>query len=182
MTTPVTAPRAATASRLTTATRRVASAGLAALAFAALTACGTTETTTSASIEPVTITALSGASVTVPGDKPTAMFYFSVGCGACVGGAKALGEAAEKTGGSADFVLVDIDPGESAQIVSGFQDYTETTDVPAVIDTDASLSRRFQVAAQSTLIVVDPAGAVTYRAQDPSTDQIIAELAKAATK
>lgn len=177
MTTFVTMPRAGTTVR-----RRIAGAGIAVLAFAALTACGTEDTATSTSTEPVTITALSGATVTVPGDKPTAMFYFSVGCGECVKGARSLTEAAETASGSAQFVLVDMDPGESKDIVSSFQDFTGTTDVPAVIDTDASLSRRYQVAALSTLIVVDPAGAVTYRAKDPSADQITAALAKAAAQ
>ena len=35
------------------------------------------------------------------------------------------------------------------------------------------------MAALSTLLVVDPGGAVAYRAADPSADQITAALAKA---
>ncbi len=176
MTTFLTTPRTRTTSRLSTTWRRAASAGVAALAFAALTACGTDDTTTSTSTEPVTITTLSGTTMTVPGDKPTAMFYFSVGCGECVGDAKSLAQAAERLGDKADFVLVDMDPGESAQIVSGFQDFTGTKDVPAVIDTGATLTKRYSVASLSTLIVVDPAGKVTYRAKDPSADQITTAL------
>ena len=69
-----------------------------------------------------------------------------------------------------------IDPGESAQTVAGFQDFTGTQALPAVIDTGATLTTRLSVASLSTLVVVDPAGKVTYRAPDPSAAQITTAL------
>jgi hypothetical protein len=45
-------------------------------------------------------------------------------------------------------------------------------DLPAASDHDASLGRRYQVAALSTLLVIDPAGAVTYRAVDPGISDL----------
>ncbi|WP_344870137.1 TlpA family protein disulfide reductase, partial [Rhodococcus aetherivorans] len=107
---------------------------------------------------------------------PTALFFFSVGCGECVGGAKSVAQAAGQLGDKASFVLVDMDPGESAQTVAGFQDFTGTQALPAVIDTGATLTTRLSVASLSTLVVVDPAGKVTYRATDPSADQITTAL------
>jgi hypothetical protein len=160
-------------------TRRTVSAALAALAVTVLAACGTDTASPRAATDPVTVTALSGAPVTVPSGKPTAMFFFSVGCGECVGGAKSLSQAARQLGDTAAFVLVDMDPAEPAQVVTDFQQQTGTDTVPAVIDTDATLTKRYSVAALSTLLVVDPGGAVAYRAADPSADQITAALAKA---
>ncbi|MDV8128866.1 TlpA family protein disulfide reductase [Rhodococcus qingshengii] len=167
-------------------TRRTAAAALALTAALMLTACNSTDnsappapgapTGTSA---PAQFTTVSGSTVSVPGEKPTAVFFFSVGCGACVGGAKALAGAAEKLGSAASFVLVDMNPGESAQTVTGFQSDTGTQAIPAVIDTGATLTTRYSVAALSTLLVIDPSGKVSYRATDPSTDQITDALRKA---
>ncbi|MBF6202451.1 TlpA family protein disulfide reductase, partial [Nocardia cyriacigeorgica] len=94
-----------------------------------------------------------GASVSVPATKPAALFFFSVGCGECVGGATSLAQAAERVGDKAVFVLVDMDPGESAQTVTGFQDSTGTRALPAVVDTGATLTKRYSVASLSTLVV-----------------------------
>ena len=50
---------------------------------------------------------------------------------------------------------------------------------PAAIDQGATLSQRFDVAALSTLIIVDSDGRVTFRATDPDAETIIGELEKA---
>ena len=149
-----------------------------------VTACGITDTAqTTSSSSPAaptaTLTTLDGAPVTIPGSKPAALFFFSVGCGACVGGATSLAQSATAVGDKADFLAVDMDPRESPETVRGFLDHIKAPQLPATIDTGAALSRRFQVAALSTLIVIDPRGGkVTYRATDPTADQIKAELAK----
>jgi hypothetical protein len=89
------------------------------------------------------------------------------------------GLSATAVGDKADFLAVDMDPRESPETVRGFLDHIKAPQLPATIDTGAALSRRFQVAALSTLIVIDPRGGkVTYRATDPTADQIKAELAK----
>jgi hypothetical protein len=51
--------------------------------------------------------------------------------------------------------------------------------LPAVIDTAGALTRRFQVSAPSTLVVVDASGAVTERATDPTAQDITAAVKKA---
>jgi hypothetical protein len=76
----------------------------------------------------------------------------------------------------------DNDPGESTQTVRDFPDFIKAPKLPAVIDTGAVLTHRFHVAALSTLIVVDTAGTVTYRATDPTAAQIQAEQAKAGAR
>lgn len=168
-------------------TRRRALSILGALAAGslALTACGTTDTRSAALDQepPAQVTGIDGQQIALPATgEPTAVFFFSVGCGECVGGVRFLGEAAtaaEQAGDQASFLAVDMDPGESAEIIEGFMEYVDAEHVPAAIDTDAALSQRFQVAALSTLIVVDANGEVTFRATDPDAETITAELDKA---
>lgn len=131
------------------------------------------------------VTSIDGKTISVPAaGEPTAVFFFSVGCGECVNGVRSLGEAAtaaDKAGTIATFLAVDLDPGETRQTIEEFMQHVDAEHVPAAIDTDAALSQRFQVAALSTLIVIDADGKVTFRATDPSAETITAELVKAET-
>ncbi|AUM19294.1 TlpA disulfide reductase family protein [Rhodococcus ruber] len=170
----------------------LALATTAALAAGA-TACGTGTTpakTTAAggtakgsvSKDGTEVTTISDEKIQVPGEKPTAVFFFSVGCGECSEGAKSLAKAGKELNGKANVLAVDMDPGESPQLIRQFLDYIKAPQLPAVIDKNATLSQRYQVAALSTLIVVDPAGKVTYRATDPGPEAIQAALEKAGAK
>ncbi|WP_247600226.1 TlpA family protein disulfide reductase [Mycobacterium intracellulare] len=134
---------------------------------------------------PVALTTVDGQRVSVPGSTPTALLFFSFSCGECVGGGKSLAQAqasAQQAGSKAGFLLVDMDPHESAQDAARFRDQIGGKNLPAVIDTDARLSRTYKISAPTTVIVVDPAGKVTYQGHAPSADQILAQLDKAAGK
>ncbi|MFI5627585.1 TlpA family protein disulfide reductase [Nocardioides sp. NPDC051685] len=151
-----------------------------------LNACGTnapTDGTAASADTAATLTSLSGQKITLPAaGRPTAVFFFSVGCGECAGGMKSLGQAAadaHQAGVKASFLAVDVDPGESADTINEFMKSIDAEQVPSVIDADATLTQRYQVAALSTLIVVDGNGKVTYRATDPSAETITAELNEA---
>ncbi|WP_201409496.1 TlpA family protein disulfide reductase, partial [Mycobacterium paraintracellulare] len=134
-----------------------------------------------ASANPLTLTTIDGQQVSVPGPVPTALFFFSVGCGECAGGGKSFAQATAQTApGKAAFLAVDMDPGDSPEAITGFLQQIGAQNLPAVIDRGATLSRTYQVSALSTLIVVDPAGKVTYRGTDPSADKIVAAVAEAA--
>lgn len=150
-----------------------------------LTACGTVdkdpvsaETATAA-----TVTSIDAQRISLPAaGKPTAVFFFSVGCGECVGGVRSLGQAAaaaEEAGIDAQFLAVDMDPRESTETIQRFMEYVDAVHVPAAIDEGAALSQRFGVAALSTLIIVDSDGQVTFRATDPDADTIVSALHKA---
>lgn len=165
--------------------RHVFSALLLAAALVLTTACGnqqTSGTSATGASTPVTVTDLDGKTRTIPAGKPAALFFFSVGCGECVGGAKSLSKAAEALGGSADYLLVDMDPKEPKTTVDGFRDYIKAPGLPAVIDTGAALTTRYRITSLSTLVIVDAKGNVTFRAKDPSAEQIQAELTKAGTR
>ena len=149
-----------------------------------LTACGNSaDPATAGSGSPATVTSVDGQQISLPANgKPTAVFFFSVGCGECSEGAKSLAKAGKELNGKANVLAVDMDPGESPQLIRQFLDYIKAPQLPAVIDKNATLSQRYQVAALSTLIVVDPAGKVTYRATDPGPEAIQAALEKAGAK
>lgn len=173
---------------MTTSLTRRASISIAGLLLAGplvLTACGKADDAppSTDAVAPATVTRVDGKRVSLPAaDKPTAVFFFSVGCGECVGGVRSLGEAAasaEESGTGAGFLAVDMDPRESKETIEGFMAYVEAERVPAAIDEGAILSQRFDVAALSTLIVVDAEGRVTFRATDPDAEAITAELEKA---
>lgn len=127
------------------------------------------------------VTLLDGTTVRVPDGKPAALFFFSVGCGSCIGGARSLHAAEQRVGARADFLAVDVAPSEPASSIRQFLDYVHAPDLPVTVDTHARLIRHYKVAALSTLVVVDPSGKVTYRATDPTATQIRAALTRAGT-
>lgn len=170
--------------------RRRLGAVTAVWAVAALAACSSPTpagsssapgTSTSASTVAVTsLTTIDGHQVTVPGTTATALFFFAVGCGECVGGGTSLGQAqatVTTAHGPGAFLAVAMDPNETPEAITSFLAQVGAQNVPAVIDKDATLSRTYQVSALSTLIVVDPSGTVTYRATDPTADKIVAAVA-----
>lgn len=130
-----------------------------------------------------TVTSIAGQQIDLPATRePSAVFFFTSGCGECAGGARSLGEAAaaaQKSGAKAQFLAVDLDPGESKQTIQAFMDYVKAGQLPVVVDTGAALSQRYGVAALSTLIVIDAGGKVTFRATDPDAKTITNELEKA---
>ena len=190
MTTPATL--ATTRARSTTTRgRRLLAAVTGLLAVGALVACGpaTSPNPSAAPGAPatnaITLTTVDGKQVTVPASTPTALLFFSYSCGECVGGGKSLAQAqaaAQKTNSSVGFLAVDMDPKESPQDIAAFLEQIDGQNLPAATDQGATLSRTYQVSALTTVIVVDPAGKVTYRGHAPSSDQITAALNEAAGK
>jgi hypothetical protein len=177
----------------TAANRGLLGAAAAVTIIGAIAACGPATNTkppgsqgvSAPSLAPAALTTIDGRQVSVPGSAPTALLFFSFGCGECVGGGKALAQAqatAQQTGSNAGFLLVDMDPHESAQDASRFREQIDGKNLPAVIDTGATLSRTYKISALTTVIVVDPSGKVTYQGHAPAADQILEQLDKAAAK
>lgn len=165
------------------------------LAAGALTACGQSATTTNptspphASATPATattaLTTVDGNTIDLPAAAPTALLFFSYGCGECVDGGKSLAgarAAVEKAGGSARFLAVDMVPSENPADVRHFLDQIGGTGVPAVVDANGDLTSRYQVTAPTTALVIDPSGQITYRGHAPSQDQILAALGSSAAR
>ena len=125
-----------------------------------LTACGNSaDPATAGSGSPATVTSVDGQQISLPANgKPTAVFFFSVGCGECVNGVRSLGEAAttaENAGTVASFLAVDMDPGESKALIGDFMESVDAVIKRAII---ASATRRILPTAPSKLAVTN-----TYR-------------------
>ncbi len=147
---------------------------------------GTTAGTAgAASAQSVTVRALGGQRIRIPSERPTVVYFFSAGCGSCIQGARALVQAntqSQTAQSAATFLAVDLDPTEPPQVIGAFVRAAGNPDLPAVSDRDAALSRRYQVTALSTLVVIDPTGRVSYRAVEPGPAQILDAIAKAARR
>ena len=125
-----------------------------------------------------TASTLSGEEVPVPGGKPSVVFFFSATCGTCGPGARALAEAQASTP-NANYVAVDIDPNESVKDVQEFLTANDASTLAYALDTDAALTRAYQLTQLSTAVVLDASGTEVYRGVDPTPTQIRSALTKA---
>lgn len=125
-----------------------------------------------------TATTLSGDQVDVPGRKPSVIFFFSSSCGSCGPGARALAEAQASTP-DVNYIAVDIDPSESVEVVREFLTANHASTLAYARDTDATLTRAYQVTQLSTAVVLDASGSEVYRGVDPTPTQIHSALTKA---
>ncbi|MBS4728662.1 alkyl hydroperoxide reductase [Mycobacterium sp. SM1] len=127
----------------------------------------------------VTAQTMQGTRVRVPdGARPSVLFFFSATCGNCGPSARAVGQAQQAAGPKAVFVAVDIDPSDSEQAIKDFLIANQAGGVAFTRDARAALMSSYQVTQPSTVVVLDGAGAVMFRAVEPTADQIGAQLAK----
>lgn len=126
------------------------------------------------------LTTIDGTTVYVPSRKPSVLVFISISCADCSAAAKAVAQASQAVGDRATFLAVDLDPGVPVQALTSFLDYVHANDLPAMVDARAALLARYRVSALSSVIVIDPAGAVTYRAINPSSAAIVAAVQGAA--
>lgn len=125
-----------------------------------------------------TASTLTGEEVPVPGGKPSVVFFFSATCGTCGPGARALAETQAGTPG-VNYVAVDIDPNESVDDVQEFLTANDASTLAYALDTDAALTRAYQLTQLSTAVVLDASGTEVYRGVDPTPTQIRTALSKA---
>lgn len=128
-----------------------------------------------------TATTPSGQQVSVPGGKPSVVFFFSVNCGTCGPGAQALAQAQQVTP-EANYVAVDVDPSETATDVVEFLTTNQATGLAYTLDTDGALTSAYRLTQLSTAVVLDAEGNAVYRGVDPTADQIKAALATAGAR
>jgi len=126
---------------------------------------------------PAGLRTIDGATVQVPSGKPSVLAFISIGCADCSAAAKAVAQAAVTLGNRATVIGVDMDPGVPPQTITSFLDYVGAKNLPVVID-DAkfTLTKTYGVAALSSVLVVNPAGKVTFRKINPSAAAIAAAV------
>ncbi len=128
-----------------------------------------------------TATTLSGETVSIPGGKPSVVFFFAASCVTCGSGAQAVAEAQAGVPG-VSYVAVDVDPSESEAVVRDFLTDNGAETLAFTRDTDAELSIAFKVTQLSTAIVLDSSGAEVYRVVHPTTSKLRSALAEAGAK
>jgi len=136
---------------------------------------GHTDTSTSSGFAAPTE---SGEAITVPAGRPSVVLFFSVECGGCGPTATALAQVQAADPGAADFVVVDVAAYETAKDIKEFLAANSAHDLTYTIDTQGQLVADYQVTQLSTVLILDSDNTVAFRAIEPSTDQIRAELAK----
>jgi thiol-disulfide isomerase/thioredoxin len=132
------------------------------------------------------LTTLDGAAVRVPGNKPSVLVFLSITCADCADAARTLARveaatqatarAAHLATAKARFLGVDMDRGASGQAVTAFLHSVGADGLPTVLDQKAVLSGAYQVTALSTVLVIDSAGRVKFRAINPSPAKILAAV------
>jgi hypothetical protein len=133
---------------------------------------------------PVSFTATtgSGQQIAVPGGKPSVLLFLGVNCGGCGPTATALGHLQAQTPGAANFVGIDITPGESASDVRGFLTANHADGLGVALDTDTHLISALGVTQLTTVVVLDATGTPTYRAVEPTPAQVQTALGAVAAR
>ena len=156
-----------------------------------VTGCATTETpqgssqdatpgaTASVTAETFTAQTAAGGQVSVPGSKPSVLFFFSIECGACGPFTKALAEVQRSAPEAANYVAVDVASYETASDVEAFLAQNQASSLAYAIDTNTRLISAYRVNQLSTAVVLDASGTEVFRGVEPSVAQIRDALTKA---
>lgn len=155
---------------------------VAAVLYTALRPTSTASDTAGPAGAPVSFTAatLSGQQLSVPGGKPSVLLFLGVNCGGCGPTATALGQLQQQAPAAANFVGVDITPGETDSDVRGFLTTNHATALGYTFDKDTRLIKALGVTQLTTVVVLDASGAPTWRSVEPTPAQVQAALAKVA--
>jgi hypothetical protein len=161
------------------------------LAVASLTACGNRDATNTAdtAARPVgndtvrtpayTAIALDNSKVRVPtAGKTNVLFFFSVGCGECIPAIKRIDAARAQTP-DARYFAIDVNPGDTADVLRDFRDQVGDLHVPLVRDTHGNLAAAYRVTSLGTTFVLDRTGKQVYSGVDPATATVVHGVAKA---
>jgi thiol-disulfide isomerase/thioredoxin len=132
------------------------------------------------------LTTIDGMAVRVPDTKPSVLVFLSITCADCADAARTLARVEAATNGTsraahlattkARFLGVDMDRGASVQAVAAFLRSVGADGLPTVLDHNNALAGTYQVTALSTVLVIDSAGRVRYRAINPSPGKILAAV------
>jgi len=130
-----------------------------------------------------TLRTTDGAVVRVPSARPSVLLFISLGCADCASSAQSVARVAHWVANSqrarATVLAVDLDPDLPAAHLNEFLNSVGAGGLPATISSDGSLLRKYHVTVLASVLIIDPAGKVVYRAVNPTTNAIIKALAAA---
>ncbi|MFJ6272396.1 TlpA family protein disulfide reductase [Pseudarthrobacter oxydans] len=118
-----------------------------------------------------------GEQVSVPGSKPSVLFFFSIECGACGPGTRVLAEVQRSSPAAVNYVAVDIAPYETADQIREFLAGNGASSLAFASDTDTRLITAYGINQVSTAVVLDAAGTEVFRAVEPDAAELRTALA-----
>jgi hypothetical protein len=130
----------------------------------------------------VTLRTTDGAVVRVPSARPSVLLFITLGCADCAASAQSMTRAARslRAAGSlrdrATFLAVDLDPDLPAAHLTEFLNSVGARGLPATINSDGTLLHKYHVTALSSVLIINPAGKVVYRAVNPTAKAITRAL------
>lgn len=116
------------------------------------------------SVDRIEITSIEGEPLTVPGERPTVLYFMASWCYTCIAQAQAMNELEAEYAGQADFVGVDVTPGNTKAQVDEFRELAGFPEHPYVVDETGELSKKYEVVSLDTTVVLAPDGEVLARA------------------
>lgn len=103
--------------------------------------------------------------------KPVALVFWQPWCGACVAEAPTVIAAHEKLGNKMEFYGVVSGPDEAVDEADVSKVIFDTgMTYPTIRDRDLRLTKGLGVEIQPTIVILDPAGTVSYKAGTPPAD------------
>jgi len=133
----------------------------------------------------VTLRTTDGAVVRVPSARPSVLLFITLGCADCAASAQSMNRAARslRAAGSlrdrATFLAVDLDPDLPPAHLTEFLNSVGARGLPATINSDGTLLHKYHVTALSSVLIINSAGKVVYRAVNPTANAIIRALSTA---
>jgi hypothetical protein len=126
-----------------------------------------------------TLRTTDGAVVRVPSARPSVLLFISLGCADCAESSQSMAQAARAARSAHDratFLAVDLDPAVTASHVRDFLDSVGAKGLPVTLNSDGTLLHKYHVTVLSSVLIIDPAGKVVYRAVNPSAKAITKAL------
>lgn len=131
-------------------------------------------------VERTEITSTEGEPVTVPGERPTVLYFMASWCFTCVPQAEAMKELEAEYADQAQFIAVDVTPENTKAEVDGFRELAGFPKHPYVVDETGQLSKKYEIISLDSTVVIAPDGEILARAdaQPMETDALRAFLDK----
>lgn len=116
------------------------------------------------SVDRIEVTSTEGESLTVPGERPTVLYFMASWCFTCIPQAQAMKELESQYADKAQFIAVDVTPGNTKTQIDGFRELADFPEHPYVVDETGELSKKYEIVSLDSTVVVAPDGEVLARA------------------
>ncbi|MHA7156206.1 peroxiredoxin family protein [Arthrobacter sp. TMN-50] len=115
------------------------------------------------SVDRIELTSTEGDPVTVPAERPTVLYFMASWCFTCIPQAEAMKELEAEYADQADFVGVDVTPGNTKTQVDEFRELAGFPEHPYVVDETGELSKKYEIVSLDSTVVIAPDGEVLGR-------------------